>query len=259
MIMRTGLICIFFFLVTGSFAQIVNIENRRIYDDTLGWSGALDAGFSAVQNKDLLLNANFRPRVQYKTKKHYYLFLTDWYYSKGADRVYANTGMVHFRYAYRLQAKNSTRRSPWKWESYTQIQYNQLLDQRMRALVGTGLRVKALDKKGYRIFTGTSTFYEYEDIKSSGLISEDFRWSNYISWYFNPKPTFSFSAVTYIQPLWKDLSDLRIMGQYAINFHVFKRTDFRFEFNHFYDSNPPDGIRNWIFNTSFGVHIRLGE
>lgn len=240
-------------------AQVVNIENRRIYDDTLGWSGAFDAGFSAVQNKDLLLNASFRPRVQYKTKKHYYLFLTDWYYSKGADRIYANTGMMHFRYAYRLSKKDTNKKSPWKWESYTQIQYNQLLDQRLRALAGTGLRVKALDQKGYRIFAGTSTFFEYEDIQSSGIINQDWRWSNYISWYFNPVSAFSFTAVTYFQPLWKDFKDYRFMGQYTLNFHVFKRTDFRFEFNTFFDSKPPTAVRNWIFNTSFGVRVRLGE
>lgn len=253
-------VCIVLFLVAQhSFAQVVNIENKRIYDDTAGWSGAMDAGFSAVQNKDLLLNANFRPRVQYKTQKHYYLFLTDWYYSKGADRVYANTGMAHFRYAYRLQGKNATKKSPWKWESYTQIQYNQLLDQRLRTLVGTGLRVKALDKKGYRIFAGTSAFFEYEDIQSSTEINQGFRWSNYLSWYFNPKSTFSFTAVTYIQPMFTDFKDYRFMGQYSINFHAFKRTDFRFEVNNYYDSKPAKDVRNWMFNCTFGVHIRLGE
>jgi len=35
------------------FSQVVNIENRRIYDDTSGFSGAVDAAFSAVQNKNL--------------------------------------------------------------------------------------------------------------------------------------------------------------------------------------------------------------
>ena len=60
--------CFYFSLITWLVnSQVVNIENRRIYDDTSGWSGAFDAGFSAVQNKDLLLNATFRPRLQYKT------------------------------------------------------------------------------------------------------------------------------------------------------------------------------------------------
>lgn len=245
---------------SGVNAQVVNIENRRIYDDTAGWSGAIDAGFSAMQNKDLLLNASFRPRVQYKNKLHYYLFLTDWFYSRGGtNKIYANSGMMHFRYAYRLNKKGSAKKSPWKWESYAQIQYNQLLDQRMRALLGTGIRVKALDKNGYRIFAGTSTFFEYEDIISSGQINRDFRWSNYISWFFNPKSNFSFTGVTYYQPLWGKMHDFRIMGQYTLNFQVYKRTDFRLEFNNSYDSNPPANVRKWIFQTTFGVRVRLGE
>lgn len=258
--MRIALFVLFCFSISSFQSQVVNIENRRIYDDTSGWSGAFDAGFSAIQNKDLLLNASFRPRIQYKNKLHYYLFLTDWFYSKGSgNTIYANSGMMHFRYAFRLNKKGSTKKSPWKWESYSQIQYNQLLDQRMRALVGSGIRLKALDKNGYRLFLGTSTFYEYEDIISSGRINQDLRWSNYFSWFFNPKKEFSISGVTYYQPLWKDMSDFRIMGQYSFNFHVFKRLDFKFEFNNSYDSNPPENIRNWIFQTTFGIHVKLGE
>jgi hypothetical protein len=248
--------CILCFSVKG---QVVNIENRRIYDDTLGWSGAFDAGFSLVDNKDLLLNASFRPRVQYKTKRHYYLFLTDWFYSKGADRVYANAGMAHFRYAFRLNKKNAEKKSPWKWESYSQVQYNQLLDQRLRALLGTGLRVKAMDKKGYRVFAGTSALYEYEDIQSSGIIIEDIRWSNYLSWFLNPKQGFSFTGVTYFQPLFEDFKDYRFMGQYTLSFNVMKRLDFRFEFNTFYDARPATNVTNWVFSSSFGLRVKIGE
>lgn len=241
------------------FCQIVNIENKRIYDDTLGWSGALDGGFSAFQNQDLLLNANFRPRVQYKTSRHYFLFLTDWFYSKSPDKVFANAGMVHLRYAWRLKSFKKAIKNPWKWESYAQVQYNQLLDQRIRALVGSGFRLKALDNKGYRIFAGTSTLYEYEEIRTSGLIYKNLRWSNYLSCFINPKPNLSLSAVTYFQPLWQNFSDFRIMGQYALNINIFKRTDLRFEVNHFFDSNPPPDVRKFIFSTMLGVHVRLGE
>jgi hypothetical protein len=244
---------------SNSFSQIVNIENRRIYDDTAGWSGAFDAGFSLIQNKFTLVNASIRPRVQYKTTNHYYLFLTDWNYAKGNNQVFSNGGMIHFRYAYRLNWKKSTQKSPWKWESFTQIQYNQLLDQRVRKLVGTGLRLKVVDKKGCRIFAGTSTFFEYEEIQSSKLINRDYRSSNYLSWYINPKPTFSFTAVNYFQPLWQDFKDFRYMGQYTIYFSVIKRLDFRFEINTIYDSNPPVNIDNWIMSSNFGVRLKLGE
>lgn len=253
-------VAVFIFLCNGLFSQVVNIENKRIYDDTSGWSGAIDASFSAVQNKDLLLTGAFRPRVQYKSKKHYYLFLTDWVYSKGADRIYANSGMIHFRYAYRLGSKkDTTKKSPWKWESYAQIQYNQMLDQRLRALAGSGLRVKFLDQGGYKFFAGSSAFFEYEEIQSSTEIIQDVRWSNYISWFIDPKSNFAFSGATYYQPNLGDFNDFRLMGQYALTFRFFRRVDFRLEYTTFFDSKPPSNVRNWIFSSSAGIRIRLGE
>ncbi len=231
--------------------QVVNIENKRIYDDTTGWSGSFDGSVAAMQNRDLLFNFTFRPKVQYKTKKHYYLFLSDLFYSKGTE-VYANSGMAHFRYAYRIKG-------PWKWETYSQIQYNQLLDQRMRSLLGTGIRLKFFDKNGFKFFAGTSTFFEYEDIQSSTVVNQDFRWSNYVSWFIDPKTNFSFTGATYYQPRWDDFSDYRIMGQYAFLFKLTSRTDFKFEFTTFYDTRPPENIRKWIFSSGVGLKIRIGH
>lgn len=235
-------------------AQVVNIENKRIYDDTAGWSGALDGGFSASQNGKLFYSMNFRPRVQYKTRKHYYLFLTDWNYTGAEGGLkYANSGMSHFRYAYRLW------NSPWKWESYAQVQYNELLDQKIRTLAGTGIRWKFIDTSNIRFFCGTSTFYEYEELQKSGQINQGLRWSNYLSWFINTKSGWSFTAVTYFQPLWSNMKDFRIAGQYAMSFHVLKRLDIRMEYNLFYDTYPPPEVRSWVFSSSAGFHVRLGE
>ncbi len=236
----------------SSFSQIVNIENKRIYDDTSGFSGSLDATLSAMKTKDLLFNMAFRPKVQFKTPKHYYLLISDLMYSKGSEKIFANTGMIHFRYAYRIKG-------PLKWESFSQIQYNQLLDQRIRTLVGTGLRLKFIDSKGYKLFAGFSTFYEYEEIKSTSTMNRNFRSNNYISCFFDPKTHFSFSGVLYYQPLWNDVRDFRIMGQYTLSFHFTKRTDFRIEFSNFYDSKPAPSVLKSTFNTSFGVRMKLGE
>lgn len=246
-----------FLLVFGNsmivHTQVVNIENKRIYDDTAGWSGSLDAGFSAIQNNKLFYSANFRPKVQYKSRKHYYLLLSDLVYTGGNGQVYANSGMSHFRYAYRLF------NSPWKWESYTQVQYNQLLNQKVRSLVGTGIRWKFLDTNNIRCFVGTSTFYEYEELQSDGVINQDLRWSNYLSWFIESKKGFSFTAATYAQPLWEDLNDIRVAGQYTLGFHILKRLDIRMEYNFFYDSRPPVNVRKMVFSSSAGFRVRLGE
>jgi hypothetical protein len=237
-------------LPENSSAQVVNIENKRIYDDTAGWSGSVSGTFSAMQTRDLLLGFNFKPLVQYKTRKHYYLLIGDMTYSKG-EEVYANSAMAHFRYAYRL------RNSAWKWESYAQVQYNELLNQRLRALAGTGLRWKFYDNKTAKYFFGSSVFYEYEEVRPDDQINQGLRWSNYLSWLMN-KEHFSFSAATYYQPLFANFKDFRISGQYTLLFKFVKRTDFKFEVTAFYDSYPAENVRNFVFNATFGVQLRLG-
>ncbi len=227
-------------------AQVVNIENKRIYDDTTGWSGEVTGLFSAQKNQDLLLSANFRPRAQFKTKKQNFFLIGDYVFSKGQDRVYSNAGMFHFRYAYRIKA------SAWKWEAYSQIQYNELLDQRYRFLNGAGIRVKFYDKKRWKFFAGTSTFYEQEQFQSNKSIVEDVRWSNYLSWFIDPKTFFSFTGATYYQPLWSDFNDYRISGQYVLSFTVTKHFSIKTNLNFFHDSKPQLDVPKTIYATTVG-------
>jgi ABC-type transport system involved in multi-copper enzyme maturation permease subunit len=100
---------ILFLIKTSIHSQVVNIENKRIYDDTVGWSGNISGVFSAIQNQDLLFLANFRPTAQYKSKNQNYFLIGDFTYSKGKEKLYANAGMFHFRFAQRIKS------SPWKW------------------------------------------------------------------------------------------------------------------------------------------------
>ena len=145
-----SLLVLFLSFVFTANSQIVNIENRRIYEDTSGWSGSLDGSFSIQQNSKLFYNLGFRPRAQFKNRKNYILAIGDVSYTAAEGQTYANSGMIHFRYARRI--KNG----PWKWESYTQTQYNQLLDQKNRTIVGSGLRWKFVDTNHIRGFLGTS-------------------------------------------------------------------------------------------------------
>lgn len=234
-------------------AQIVNIENKRIYDDTSGWSGSLDANFSAMQNNEMLYNLGFRPRVQYKTRKHYVFFLSDVSYTGSSTKTYANSGMSHLRYAHRI--KNG----PWKWENYAQIQYNELLNQKVRALVGTGLRWKFFDKNNTRFFIGTSVFREYEELQTDKVINRSFRWSSYLSWFIAAKSNWSCSATHYIQPNIEDMKDVRYAGQLAFSMKLNRHLDLRLEGNLFHDSKPPINVRPTVFNTTIGIRVKLGE
>lgn len=237
-------------------SQIVNIENKRIYDDSSGISGSIVGNFNTVRNQDLLLNAGFKPLIQYKTPMHYYLLYADWNYSKGANNTFSNSGMIHFRYAYRLNKLDKYHpKSPWKLESYAQVQYNQLLRQKLRALSGGGIRWKIFDFKGNRSFLGSSVFYEYEELLTSEVINQ-VRWSNYWSWFINVN-NITFTGVNYFQPSINDFNDARFMGQYTFGYRLKKNVSLRADFMIFYDSRPAQNVKNTVFNSSFGLQIGL--
>lgn len=233
------------------FGQIVNIENRRNFDDTSGWYGNLDASFSFVQNQNFLYQLNYRGKIQYKNKKHYFLFLQDFVYS-GGKTVYSNSGMGHFRYAYRIG------QSSWKWESYAQSQYNRVLQQRIRSLLGTGIRWKFLDKNKSTAFVGSSVFFEYEELQPFVVYNSGLRWSSYLSWFLKYKELY-FSGTTYFQPLLADFNDFRFAGQYALYSPLHKFVKLKTEFNYFYDSRPPVGVRTTVFSLLLGVSVEFGK
>lgn len=284
------LVAIFAVAFSGNvFGQVVNIENRRVGDGTYGFSGALDMTLSAQQQKDLLVTVHFKPLIQYKfgysktaindstsvkdstsiglpplktdKNKHFLLLINDLKYT-GGQTTYANFGMSHLRYAYRIGD------SGWKWESYTQIQYNQLLLQRVRTLIGTGLRTKVMDikprigkydKRAVRVFMGTSLYYEYEEINYPDRpmdFNNHVRWSSYVSSYLNFK-FFELAAVTYIQPNLATFKDYRFSGDYSLLFRISEPFSIKLNYSHFYDSRPPETVSRHIFSFSAGFVYRL--
>jgi len=256
--MRIILLSIFLFIFSSFDSQVVNIENKRIYDDTAGLSGSIGASFSAIKNQVWLINTSFRPLIQYKAKLHYFLLLGDLGYSRGAEQTFANWGMIHFRYTYRLNflPHHHSYKSPWKWEVYSQVQYNQLLRQRLRAIAGTGPRLKILETKQVRLFVGTSVYYEHEELLN-GIINKDFRSSTYFSWFMNFNGKLNFSGVSYFQPRLDLFRDLRYLGQYTLNYRLRKNLSLRWDATLYYDSDPALTVNKSAYNTTLGFQLGL--
>jgi len=279
----------FFLLFFGSiFAQVVNIENKRINDGSYGLSGALDMTLATFQQDDLLVTFTFKPLIQYKfgkknslvvgnkdlaegqdtlstasKNKHLLLLINDLKYSASKEETFANFGMSHLRYAYRIGE------SIWKSESYVQVQYNELLLERVRVLTGSGFRAKLLNKvkayedgheKVFRLFAGTSLFYEYEEIthvERSIQYINTLRWNTYLSTYFHFK-TLELTSSTYFQPnISSSISDHRILGDYAFLFHVSDPFRVKVNIAYFYDSRPAPTVASTILSMSLGFVYHL--
>jgi hypothetical protein len=287
---------LFLLLFTFStYSQVVNIENRRLGDGTHGFSGAMNLNFSVQKQKDILSTFNFKPMVQYKfngkTKnntvqkdtlskdssiidsnkvkkpasyRHLILLINDLTYTGSKGTTYANFGMSHLRYSYHIKE------SAWEWESYTQIQYNKLLLQKARYILGTGLRVKIFDIKAkandyeqrqIRMLAGSSILYEYEEIKYTDRpigYENAMRWNTYLSTYLNFRH-FELTSTTYIQPNISNFKDVKFSGEYSILFRVTEPFSIRFTFNHYLDSRPPETVQRGTFYMSVGFVYKLDK
>jgi hypothetical protein len=133
-----------FFICLISFqlqAQIVNIEAKRVnLSDTTAVYGQLNLGFNLVENGNSIISINGGANIEFVKKKHWFLILTNYNFFQAGKEDFVNDGFLHFRYNYQLN-KYLT------YESFTQAQYNEKLNLRLRWLLGTGLRLTLLKKE----------------------------------------------------------------------------------------------------------------
>lgn len=282
-------------------AQVVNIENKYLDDNTVGFSGALDLSFSIQKQTDALVSLSFKPIFQYRlgpkkvkeplmfsedkahqdsakvekdtviekrksidrTNRHLFLLYHDLNYTASKGKTYSNFGLSHLRYVYSITEN-------WKSESYSQIQYNQLLLQKVRYLLGTGIRANILNLKAkpggfkdraIRISAGTSLFFEYNEINHSDRPLEKtgaLRWNTYLSTYFSFR-YFEFTSTTYIQPNLGDFKDFRSAGDYSILFRISEPFSVKFVFAYYYDARPPKGTPDNTFSFTAGFVYKLNR
>lgn len=196
--------------------------------------------------------------------RHLILLINDLNYTATKGNTFNNSGLSHLRYAY------SIGHSDWKWESYTQIQYNKLLLQKMRYLLGSGFRIKIFDikanKDGYkdraiRASAGSSLFYEYEDINYSTRPEEfrnTLRWSSYLSTYFNFK-FFEFTSSFYLEPNLIAFKDYKTSGDYSLLFRVTDPFSIKFNFSHYHDTRAPESTPATTYAFTAGFVYKLDK
>ena len=70
-------IFLFFFINSGLQSQIINIENKRLPSDTVGWFGSLGASFGISKDKSEVIQFSHNGHVQFKSKKQLALYIQD--------------------------------------------------------------------------------------------------------------------------------------------------------------------------------------
>lgn len=228
-------------------SQVINIENLRRVTDTTGWSGFARLDLHLIKNKNTIFGISNRIRLQYKKKKHLWLFINDFNFREANSKKFVSRSSQHLRYNYRFHPKIAV-------ESFLQSQRDEISAIRFRGLVGAGFRFKLSKLENYKFYLGTLAMYEYEELNSDiEPLNKDWRSSSYFSMSLFPKKKITIVSTTYFQPRFDMFSDFRISSQTTIALGIFKNFSFTTNFTYQYDEFPVLGIPKEQYRLTNGL------
>lgn len=236
------------FTINSTCAQILNVESLRKVTDTSGFSGNANLNFALKRNTNDFITLSNQIHVQYKMNNHLVLFKNDISFQKIEGDNFENSGIQHLRYNYKITPIVT-------WEVFGQSQYNKISKINFRGLLGTGPRFKISGKENYRVYAGTLTMLEYEEVDDGVTgIQRDIRGSAYLSCSMFPLENISFVSTTYYQPLYSQFSDYRISSQSSLVTSVYKNFGLKISYTFTYDNSPAAGIPNSQYDFSTGIN-----
>jgi len=204
-VMKTYLACLMYLFSAGFICgQIVNIEDKRIQLDTNKIiQGQFDMNSKLTQSSNTVFELSSGLRLDRMSKKNAYLLLMNYNFVRAKNENFIDDGFAHLRYTRKLK-------KIWSWETFGQIQYNQKLNINFRGLLGTGPRVKLLEKEKNKIAAGLMLMYEYNELDAVINHRNDKRISSYLTIRLHPLEYMVLSSTTYYQPLLNDVSQSRV-------------------------------------------------
>ena len=250
--LRLTILAFWLVFISAAHAQIVNIEKKRISDDSTGWFGSANVNFAGSKSTKSILALSTGTLLEYKSKanKDLWLLITELNLISAEKEKFSNSGFGHLRYNRKLgQAV--------RWEIFTQLQYNSLTRIKLRALAGTGPRFKLTQYENARFYWGVAYMYEYEEVSDTTLIHRDNRLSSYFSFTLAPEETVSLSSTIYAQPLFKDWSDYRISSETSLSLNISKKLKFNAVFKYAFDSVPPEDVPHNTYSFSNGLELEF--
>ncbi|MDT0644195.1 DUF481 domain-containing protein [Zunongwangia sp. F363] len=248
------LILIFAVLPEFGFAQLVNIESKRMQTDSVKFALNADFSFDYTNNDGTQVNeidAAFTTQIKSKDLRKSYLLLGNYQLIDTDGKSLQKSWFLHGRFTYKFSKL-------LRLESFLQGQYNQLLVVKQRNLVGLGLRVQWMDRKYFNGYAGNSYMYEMEHSDRTENTEYNHRNSTYISLsYYSKSQRFSIANTFYYQPLYKNFEDYRLLEQFRLDIPLSKWLKVFALYNYYFDSKTPLNTVEYTSNLNIGVGISL--
>lgn len=227
-------ILLLFGSVILALAQIVNVESLRKQTDTTGVAGGVLLSGTYLDNARSIYTVDFKPHIQYKWKRDLLLLVGDYKITKSENVDYKNASFVHLRHNHEFS-------DLFRWETFSQVQYNKVSNLHFRLLIGTGSRMKLAGNQYFRIYLGIIPMYQYEEIADEARSTEsNFRFSNYVSVTILLGDRASFYSTSYHQPVMNEWSDYRFFNEQKWSVDLFQRLALTIQSVYTWDNRPPE-------------------
>ncbi len=253
---RIGVLAIFLLSAVAANAQIVNIEKKRIPTDSAGWFGSVEFNFAGSKTTKSAFSMFAGGTLEYKARneKDFWLFDTRYNLVSGDNEKFSNTGYGYFLYNRKFKED-----SPFRWEVFSMVQYNDLTKVAARANAGTGIRIKLTPDsyKNAKFYFGTAYQYEYEELIDPHDYTIEQRLSSYFTFTLTPEENVSFISTTYAQPKLTDFSDYRFSNETTLSLGITKKLILNTTFSYNYDKVPPIGVPNSTYYFINGLEINF--
>ena len=244
--------------------QILRVDKNHLESDSAGYftlvaeaSFSLDNRSVSPSERLVYTRLNSKADVLYVSKRHAYILVNSIEYQSASNATPFSTGYTHFRI-------NFSRKHKVSYETYAQIQYDELRRMRLRTLTGGGIRFTAIDEDGFDVHLGTGVMYEIEKWRriendpESDFYKEMPKLSNYIGVEFGLSKHVKLNLWGLYQTGY-DAQDAITRNRYAaeasLNFIVSKRMVWMNRFSYFYDEQPVIAINSAFYQIMNGLRI----
>lgn len=242
---------LFCFLFGSLFAQ-VNTEALRkaTLDAGIHPMLQMDIGYQSGNSEYLLLKGELR--VDYLKNKSNLFLIANYQRGTQGSEAFLNRGFLHLRGMHHLQPFFSP-------EIFIQREFNDFTNLSERNLIGSGLRIRTFkwtsvpdSSKKILLFIGIGGMWEQELISGPDPDENQFRSTNYLSFYMQVNDGIQLKSICYFQISSSDAKDYRVLADNSLEFRFIQNLTFRTSLNLRYDHEPPLGIKKHDLEISNG-------
>jgi hypothetical protein len=245
-------VCVIMFTLEAALSQVNTEAFRNKSPKTEGFKCSGGANLSLIRgNSDFhLFDTNLR--FDYLFPRYHSFLVSSFQKGQKSGEKFANSAFIHFRNVLRLK-------TILYFEVFAQMEFNDFLKLTRRQLVGSGLRVQAINKKDVlTTYLGMGAMIEKEDYsRDSDSDKLSLRSTNYANstWTLNSHVRVVLTG--YLQFDVNHPPDYRILLDGGFEISLNQLIQLKVTFKDRYDSEPLKGLQSNDFSLQNGFSFSL--